>query len=67
MNDDIKILYVEDETPIRKLYTPFIKEKASELYVAENGLERAQTLQKTQARFNHQRHPYAKNGWPRND
>ncbi len=39
MNDDIKILYVEDETPIRKLYTPFIKEKASELYVAENGLE----------------------------
>ncbi len=39
MNDDIKILYIEDETPIRKLYTPFIKEKASELYVAENGLE----------------------------
>lgn len=34
---DIRILYVEDEQIIRNLYVPFIEEKTSNLYIAENG------------------------------
>lgn len=36
---DISILYVEDEESIRNLYTPFIKKRTSNFFLAKNGKE----------------------------